>query len=453
MQGRDALSEPRLPCAPHLRNELAIDSLRVVVDVGHVLDGVLHLDQQFSRRSGGTGRHLLRGRQQQIIVIAAVHQADPFGLGAIHHFPEHDTSKRGLRTDNATQHPGVAAARMDADLKKTRVELGATGGQPHIATECEVHACTNSGTVDCGQSRQRTAGDTQEPLINAPETFLRGLGKVAKIGACTECRSGAGDHQRADCGVGFDLVHSGDDLGHHWRGQRVAFGRIVERERGDTVGHIDKYERHRNNRTHARRAARYRRIRMLDHVFTDAISALRDAFESAFLERQPFEEHFQSDILLGDLTWETSYGLPGEGLPPHVVAHITFDWPSWSQTAYRQWYVDEVLERQPAIEIEIVFRVQNLLDAPQSQRFYGATEELSPLIGDGRLERAGVTVETAFAEETREIPEYAVEVTYEGLYELAEITLADGANTLLDDHLGVLGGWIATTLVRLADLR
>ena len=192
---------------------------------------------------------------------------------------------------------------------------------------------------------------------------------------------------------------------------------------------------------------------MLDHVFTDAISALRDAFEAAFLERQPFEEHFQADVLMGDLTWETSYGLPGEGLPPHVVAHITFDWPSWSQTAYRQWYVDEVLERLPAIEIEIVLRVQNLLDVPDPARYYGATEELSPLIGDGRLERAGVTVETAYAHDTSEPPDHAVEVTYEGLYELAEITLADGASTLLDDHFGVLGGWIAATLVRLADLR
>ena len=99
---------------------------------------------------------------------------------------------------------------------------------------------------------------------------------------------------------------------------------------------------------------------MLDHVFTDAISALRDAFEAAFLERQPFEEHFQADVLLGDLTWETSYGLPGEENPPRVVAHITFDWPSWSQTAYRQWYVEEVLDRLPAIEIEIVFRVQSM---------------------------------------------------------------------------------------------
>ncbi len=192
---------------------------------------------------------------------------------------------------------------------------------------------------------------------------------------------------------------------------------------------------------------------MLDHVFTDAISAVRDAFEAAFLERQPFEEHFQSDVLLGDLTWETSYGLPGEGMPPRVVAHLTFDWPSWSQTAYRQWYVDEVLERLPAIEIEIVLRVQNLAAVPAAVAVFAATEEMSPLIGDGRLERAGMTVETLYAEDANSTPEHVVEVTYEGLYELAEVTLADGANTLLDDHFGALGGWIAATLVKLADLR
>ena len=38
---------------------------------------------------------------------------------------------------------------------------------------------------------------------------------------------------------------------------------------------------------------------VLDHVFTDAITALREAFEAAFLERQAFEEHFQVDVLLG----------------------------------------------------------------------------------------------------------------------------------------------------------
>jgi hypothetical protein len=192
---------------------------------------------------------------------------------------------------------------------------------------------------------------------------------------------------------------------------------------------------------------------MLDHVFTDAISALRDAFESAFLERQPFEEHFQADVLLGDLTWETSYGLPGEENPPRVVAHITFDWPSWSQTAYRQWYVEEVLDRLPAIEIEIVFRVQSMAAPLDPARVYAITPEVSPLIGDGRLERAAVTAEIAFGDAPGGTPEHALEATYEGLYELAEETLADGASTLLDEHFGALGGWISATLVRLGDLR
>jgi hypothetical protein len=193
---------------------------------------------------------------------------------------------------------------------------------------------------------------------------------------------------------------------------------------------------------------------MLDHVFIDAISALRDAFDAAFLERQPFEEHFQSDALLGDLTWETTYGLPGEGLPPNVVAHITFDWPSWSQTAYRQWYVDEVLDRQPAIEIEVVFRVQNLVTAADPETVFRLTEPTSTLIGNDRLERAGATLETSFADEGgASSPEFAVEVTFEGIYELAEEALADGASRLLDEHLGALGGWIAATLVKLADIR
>ena len=193
---------------------------------------------------------------------------------------------------------------------------------------------------------------------------------------------------------------------------------------------------------------------MLDHVFTDAISALRDAFEAAFLERQAFDEHFQVDVLLGDLSWETSYGLPGEGQPPRVVAHISFDWPSWSQTAYRSWCVDEVLDRQPAIEMEIVFRVQRLIAQPPPAVVQPAMPDTSPLIGNERLERVGLTVEIGHLDGggVDVEPEYAIEVTYEGLYELAEETLAESASTLLDEHFGALGGWISATLVRLGDL-
>jgi len=94
---------------------------------------------------------------------------------------------------------------------------------------------------------------------------------------------------------------------------------------------------------------------MLDHVFTDAIGALRDAFETARLERTAFEERFWVDVLLGDLNWQTSYGLPGEGLPPRVQADVSCSWPTWSQSAYRSWYVTEELSEPPRIEIEIEF--------------------------------------------------------------------------------------------------
>ncbi len=195
---------------------------------------------------------------------------------------------------------------------------------------------------------------------------------------------------------------------------------------------------------------------MLDHVFTDAISALREAFEAALLERQAFEEHFQVDVLLGDLVWETSYGLPGEGLPPRVVAHITFDWPTWSQTSYRRWYIEEALEEHPAIEMEIVFRVQRLADQPEPALFEAVMPEASPAIGNERLERAGSTVEIGYAGSAQTStgqPDYAIELTYEGLYELAEETLADGSSKLLDEHFSALGGWIASRLVRLGDVK
>jgi hypothetical protein len=192
---------------------------------------------------------------------------------------------------------------------------------------------------------------------------------------------------------------------------------------------------------------------MLDHVFTDAISALREAFEAALLERQAFEEHFQVDVLLGDVVWETSYGLPGEGLPPRVVAHITFDWPTWSQTSYRRWYIEEAMEEHPAIEMEIVLRVQRLATQPDPALFEAVLPDASPLIGNERMERVGSTVEIGYLSGSAGRPDYALELTYEGLYELDEETLADGSSKLLDEHFSALGGWIASMLVRLGDVK
>jgi hypothetical protein len=188
---------------------------------------------------------------------------------------------------------------------------------------------------------------------------------------------------------------------------------------------------------------------MLDHVFTDAIGALRDALENALLERQAFEERFHTDVLLGDLSWETSYGVPGEGHPPRVRADLTLEWPTWSQTAYRSWYIEEDLPEPPRIEIEIILRIQRLVNAPDPRRVLDRLPIESPSVGTERLHRSGPTVEAVSNEDLTET-EHAIEVSYEGSYELDEATLADGS--ILDDHFSSMGGWISSTLVRLGDL-
>ena len=188
---------------------------------------------------------------------------------------------------------------------------------------------------------------------------------------------------------------------------------------------------------------------MLDHVFTDAIGALRDTVEGAMLERQAFEERFQADVLLGDLTWATSYALPGEGSPPRARADITLDWPTWSQTAYRSWYIGDTVDDPPRIEIEIVLRIQRLADQPDPQRVLAVLPRESSLIGSERLTRSGPTVEIIHGHDLDDV-ERAIEVSYDGTYDLDEDVLADGSK--LDQHFSSMGGWIASTLVRLGDL-
>jgi hypothetical protein len=189
---------------------------------------------------------------------------------------------------------------------------------------------------------------------------------------------------------------------------------------------------------------------MLDHVVLDAIGALRDTFESALLERQASEERFHADVLLGDLTWETSYSLPGEGLPPRVIAEITLEWPTWSQTAWRSWSIGETVEERPEINIEIVLRVQRLTKAPDPSVLLAVLPDASPVLGDGPLERSSPVVEQVYDEDVQP-HEAAIEVSYEGAYRLDDEALADGST--IDGHFAAMGGWIASTLVRLGDLR
>ncbi len=191
---------------------------------------------------------------------------------------------------------------------------------------------------------------------------------------------------------------------------------------------------------------------MLDHVFTDAIGALRDAFEDALLERQPGEERFQTDVLLGDVSWDNSYTLPGEQQPPRVCAEVSCVWSTWSQAAYLSWYAGDGYVEPPRIDIKILLRAQCLARMPRPTEFLAALPTVSPDLGAEPLTRGGPRVEVIYSEdfEDDKATEYAVDVNYEGSYELDESGLADGSE--LDRHFNSLGSWIASMLVRLGDL-
>lgn len=188
---------------------------------------------------------------------------------------------------------------------------------------------------------------------------------------------------------------------------------------------------------------------MLDHVFTDAIDALRGSLEQALLERLAVEEHLNADVLLGDLTFETSYGLLGETDPARVRADITLLWSTWSQSAFRDWYVGEGFGEPPRIDIEVSLRIQRLIDPPDIERLSATSPPEGPTLGRDPLLRSGLTVERVYDPELTSCAN-AFEVAYAGSYELDEETLED--STRIDTELAALGGWIAAALVRLGDL-
>ncbi len=188
---------------------------------------------------------------------------------------------------------------------------------------------------------------------------------------------------------------------------------------------------------------------MLDHVFADAIGALRTALELAMLERQAIEERFTTDALLGDTRWETSYSIPGEGTPPRVQADVTLQWPTWSQTAYRSWYLTGELSEVPAIEAEVVVRAQRLSEPPDPAVVLDVLPTASPVMGRNRLERVeGATVETIYGADISHA-DYAIDISYAGQFDLHTDVLADG--NLLDEIFSAAGGWISSTLVVLSD--
>jgi hypothetical protein len=186
---------------------------------------------------------------------------------------------------------------------------------------------------------------------------------------------------------------------------------------------------------------------VLDHILVDIISAIRRSFDQALLQRQAVEERFQVDVFLGDVSWETSYSLPGEEQPPRVRADVSVDWPTWSQTSYRSWSIGEPPDELPEIVVEVALRVQRLAEAPDTQMVLHALPDTNPLLGVDPLVRTATTIEQVHADGG---VRWAVEGTYEGSVRFTEAQLEDPGE--IGPVIAGLTRWISSTLIQLADL-
>jgi hypothetical protein len=188
---------------------------------------------------------------------------------------------------------------------------------------------------------------------------------------------------------------------------------------------------------------------MLDHILLDLISQIRRSLDDALLLRQAVEERFQVDVFLGDVSWETSYSLPGEDQPPRVRADISVDWPTWSQSAYRSWSIGEPSEDMPEMVVEITLRLQRLSSMPDLSQVLACLPAQSPGIGQDPLLRAAPLIEQVHEQDGGPV-RYAVESTYQGTVRLEESVLENSES--LSEPIGALARWVASVLVRLADL-
>jgi len=194
---------------------------------------------------------------------------------------------------------------------------------------------------------------------------------------------------------------------------------------------------------------------VFDHLLVDLIGTVRSSFDRALLQRQAVEERFQVDVFLGDVSWETSYSLPGEEQPPRVRADISLDWPTWSQTSYRSWSIGEPPDELPEVVIEVALRVQRMAEEPDTEKVMTALPPTGPLGEPADLVRTATTIEQVHAgaddaDQPGGTTRWAAEATYEGSLRFSEQQLEEPASLVpvFDD----LARWIASRLIALADL-
>ncbi|SHE97380.1 hypothetical protein SAMN02745225_02149 [Ferrithrix thermotolerans DSM 19514] len=189
---------------------------------------------------------------------------------------------------------------------------------------------------------------------------------------------------------------------------------------------------------------------MLDHILLDFVANLKSSLESSMLEKAGVEERFQIDVWLGDISFETSYSLPGEDNPPTVRADISLEWPTWSQSNFRSWTLGEGFEEGADINVEVAIRAQHRKNPLELNEYTSSLPASSPTMFATRFELTSISEETSYEPNSKE-KENSIEFVYDATLHIDENLVED--QTALERELEPFGAWIASLLVRVSDLK
>jgi hypothetical protein len=188
---------------------------------------------------------------------------------------------------------------------------------------------------------------------------------------------------------------------------------------------------------------------MFDHVLLDLVNALKGSLTTSMLESPISDERLQFDVWAGDLTFETTYTLPGEEDPPRVRADISIEWSTWCQSAYRSWTLGEGLDEPLEVDIEIALRLSGLAQELNIEELSRQLPPRSPDLFESAFDLTGGSCERNFDVASGQ-SDFTAEFDFEAIVRIEEEHLND--HSAFDVQFAPIGQWLTTMLVRLSDL-
>ena len=142
------------------------------------------------------------------------------------------------------EHPGVAAAGMDAELQEPGVEAGRPPGQAQVAHERQVHAGADRGAVDRGDGGQRSTGRPAGSLVDREQALAARTRRGGDRSAPAQNAGGAPVTTTAPTSASASSSSKAATISSTVEVERVATFGVVQGDDRDAVGHVGSNQGH-----------------------------------------------------------------------------------------------------------------------------------------------------------------------------------------------------------------